>query len=162
MRALSELEDEELASLSESDFSATLQAEARLSVPEALETISSVMSDSEDDNAKLKAADKILSLAGVKEKPQAMLPNGLTPELFAIALAGLGQLAGIANTSHVSDSILINVTPAKTDPRLIPHIEVLEQLSSTVEHSSLEEDDNSLVVEMFAKERYEIKERQSN
>ena len=165
MKLLSDLEDEELVALADADFQESVQSEARTLVPDALNTYATVMNSSDDDNARVKAADKIISLAGFQEKQNATLPSGVSEEVFKLALAGLGQLAGIAASSHATDAILRNVTPAKTDPRMLVDIETKHAVDDSPLNTSpknSDNNDNDEIVNLISKERYEIINRQEN
>jgi hypothetical protein len=152
-RALADLDDDELLALSSDEFSDSIEDAAKLLVSDALYTYSEVMDQDEDHGARVKAADKILELAGAR-KPQLALPQGISQEVFALAIAGLGQLAGIARDSAQSAAILKNVTPAKSDPRFAPQeLLVAKPSFSRIAPSS----DNDSIVEAIAHERYEIK-----
>lgn len=142
MTALSELADEELLALSDLEFREQVQNEARLLAPQALETYQEVMTGAEDDRARVAAADKILLLAGVSDRQNA-LPVGVTAEVFASALAGLGKIVGIANVSDASASILRNVTPAKADPRMLIELPDDSPFNRT---ENLEPDDNEDII----------------
>jgi hypothetical protein len=157
MRMLSDLEPEELALLADSDFRESVQVEARSLAADAFDTYTEVMHSSDDDQARLKAADKILSLAGIEEK-QTALPLGVSEEVFKIALAGLGQLAGIARASSESSAILRNVTPAKSDPRAATLIEESKD-DSPMSRKPITENDNDAIINAISGERYEIIER---
>lgn len=152
-RALCDLEDEELLALSSDEFCDSVEADAKLLVAEALETYSEVMHQDDDHGARVKAADKIMEIAGVR-KQQIALPQGISPEIFGLALAGLGQLAGIAKSSGASEQILRNVSPAKSDPRLVPQELLTPKASSRLPPSK---PDNDSITEVIAHERYEIK-----
>jgi hypothetical protein len=159
MNVLSDMDVEELALLADQDFREQVQVEARTLSGEAFDTYRDVMSSSSDDQARVKAADRILSLAGIEEK-QNILPSGVSEEVFKLALAGLGQLAGIAKLPNASTSILKNVTPAKNDPRLIPQLEMPKD-DSPMNTKSIAIDDNDAILNVIAGERYEIYERKS-
>ena len=116
MRLLEDLEDDEVIFLADADFHEVIQNEARNMVSEAIDAYREVATSSDDDNARVKAADRIIALAGFEEKGKE-LPSGISPEVFAQALAGLGVLAGIAQSSSAQSAILRNVSPAKSDPR---------------------------------------------
>ena len=152
-RALCDLEDEELLALSSDEFCNTVEADAKLLVSDALDTYADVMRQDDDHGARVKAADKIMEIAGVR-KQQMALPQGLSPEIFGLALAGLGQLAGIAKASGASEQILRNVSPAKSDPRLVPQELLAPKVSSRLPPSK---PDNDSITEVIAHERYEIK-----
>jgi hypothetical protein len=156
MKGLCDYEPEELASLSDLDFQETVQAEARSRVNDAFNTYDEVMSSSEDDAARVKAADKILSLAGFSEKQSSTLLSGVSEEVFKLALAGLGQLAGIAQNSSSASSILRNVTPAAVDPRPLA-LESLDDDSPLNRNPKVElENDNDAITNILSGERYEI------
>jgi hypothetical protein len=158
MDFLSELDADDIAQLSNEDFRDEVQREARSLAGDALDTYREVMNGSDDDRARIAAADKVLALAGIEEK-QAALPDGISADVFKLALAGLGQLAGIAKTSPAATAILRNVTPAHNDPR--PQIEI----SAPIDDSPMNRrvaaphDDNESIVNFIAGERYEIVER---
>ena len=156
MKHFSDLEDNEISLLADSDFQDTIQGEARELVESAFDTYRDVMSSSDDDVARVKAADKIISLAGYQEKQQSALPSGVSEEVFKLALTGLGQLAGIARSSSNAESILRNVSPAKTDPR--PVLPEMLRDDSPMNKAQLVPDNES-IASVIAKERYEIFER---
>jgi hypothetical protein len=152
---LSEMEPEELALLADSDFRESVQCEARSLAADAFNTYEEVMSTSDDDAARIAAADRIMKLSGGMEE-KAMLPNGVSEEVFKLAIAGLGQLAGIARSSSESSAILRNVTPAANDPR---HPSILQaQLidDSPMNRRLKSEDSNDEIANIIAGERYEI------
>jgi len=154
VKRLDEYEIEELAELADSDFQGTVQSEARTLVPDAFDTYREVMASSPDDQARLKAADKVISLAGFEEK-QSALNSSISEEVFKMALAGLGQLAGIARVSSNVEAILRNVTPAASDPRAVVALP-----SPSVDDSPLNRklpDENEEVATILQKERYEIR-----
>lgn len=155
MDFLSELDVEDIVALSDESFRESVQDEARSLAGEAFDVYREVMSSSDDDVARLKAADKILSLSGIEEK-QTALPSGVSEEVFKLALAGLGQLAGIARTSPEAAAILRNVTPAKSDPRPMLEVEVDD---SPMNRREAYKPSNDEVVNLIAGERYEIIER---
>jgi hypothetical protein len=156
VRLLSDMEPDELALLADADFHESIQGEARSRASDAFDTITSVMESSDDDMARLKAADKVLALAGIEEKREA-LPSSVSEEVFRIALAGLGKLAGIASASGFQSMILRDVSPAKADPRPL--------LESGLDDSPLNArpkppiEDNEEIANLIAGERYEIFER---
>jgi|WetSurMetagenome_2_1015567.scaffolds.fasta_scaffold90514_4 hypothetical protein len=153
--SLADLDDEALLALSSDEFCDTIEDEAKLLVSDALDTYTDVMRQDEDHSARVKAADKIMELAGVR-KQQIALPQGISQEVFALAIAGLGQLAGIARDSAQSAAILKNVTPAKSDPRLVPQDFLAPRVSRIAPKT---DNDNDKVIEGYSHERYEIKER---
>lgn len=156
MRLLSELSDGECAALADPEFQEVVQDNARELVSDAFDTYSDVMHSSDDDQARVKAADKILALAGYQEKQtQSLLPSGVSEEVFKIALAGLGQLAGIARSSASTSAILRDVTPAKSDPR--PQLAVAADDSPLNRKSAKESADNDAIPAIISKERYEIR-----
>lgn len=120
MNPLDRLDPEELVALSDADFQESIKQRAKALAASAMDTIEDVMVSSDDDQARLIAANKTLDLAGARDDARA-LPFGISDEVFRIALAGFGQLAAIAGTSH-SGMILRDVTPAKTDPRPLTRI----------------------------------------
>jgi hypothetical protein len=151
---LSDLSEDELLALSSDEFCDSVEDAAKLLVPDALDTYADVMNQDDDHGARVKAADKILELAGAR-KQQIALPPGLSPEIFGLALAGLGQLAGIARGSTAEAQILRNVSPAKADPRLMPQELLAEKPKpSRAQDSSI---DNEAIAEVIAHERFEIK-----
>jgi hypothetical protein len=162
VRSLSDFEPEELAALADADFRETVVSEARSQIADAFDTYHEVMTSSDDDQARVKAADRIVALSGFEEK-QTALPSGVSEEVFKLALAGLGQLAGIARASAPTDAIFRNVTPAATDPRLLPSIQAKDDSPMNVraEASLAAEDDNAEIAMLFGKERYEIIDRKS-
>jgi hypothetical protein len=117
MNPLDSLDPSELVSLSDSDFQETVKKHARAKVSEAFTTIEDVMASSDDDQARLVAASKILAIAKVDQEDSRVLPSSISEEVFRIALAGLGQIAKLAS-STTETSVLKNVTPARSDPRL--------------------------------------------
>jgi hypothetical protein len=158
MRSLSDLEPEEIASLADEDFQEIVQSEARSHADLAIDTYVEVAERSDDDAARVKAADRILAIGGFQEKQsKTALPLGVSEEVFKIALAGLGHLAGIAQSSSSVNAILRNVTPAKTDPR--PFVELKDDSPM---NRQLPTDDNDAIVNVIAGERYEIIERKRN
>jgi len=154
MDFLSDLDEEQVAALSDDDFQEAVQTEARSHAGDALRAYVEVATESDDDQARVKAADRLIAIGGFQEKAQkAALPSGVSEEVFRLAIAGLGQLAGIARSSASVDAILRNVTPAKVDPR--PQVTVT--IPALTDDSPLNRmEDNDEVVELFAKERYEI------
>ena len=152
---LSELSEEQLLSIADNDFQETIQSEAKSLSQQAMNTYQEVMLSSDDDKARVQAADKILSLAGFQEKQSSSLPSGVSEEVFKLALAGLGQLAGIAQSSGMPQ-ILRNVTPEKTDPR--PMFETSID-NSPMNRKTLIENEDSSEDNHIIKERYEIIER---
>ena len=116
MNPLEDLKPEELIELSDQDFQEVVRKHAKGKTAEAMRTIQEVMTDSDDDQARLLAANKMLKLAKAEEEETSALPFGISEEVFLAALSGLGKLASIAQKNQPS-SILRNVTPAKADPR---------------------------------------------
>lgn len=158
MRSLADLDEAELVALADGDFQESVQSEARKLVPDAITTYEDVMLFSDDDQARIKAADKVLAIAGYQEKQATSLPSGITPETFALALMGLGQLAGIAQSSALAPQILKNVTPARTDPRIaLPDPMTKAAQSSVLDRS---ESDNDQIISILQGERFEIRDRQ--
>ena len=155
-QSLSDLDDETLLALSTEDFALSVEEEAKLLMPNVLETYKDVMDQDDDQGARVKAAEKISELAGVK-KQELALPQGLSAEVFGLALAGLGQLAGIARMSGIQEQILKNVTPAKSDPRLIPQ-ELLETSKPKAPRVGPKALDNEDIIGVIAHERFEITE----
>lgn len=114
---LDSLNPEELVSLSDQDFQGKVRKHARSRTAEAMNAIEEVMNGSDDDQARLMAATKMLKIAKAEDEEQkSILPFGVSEEVFRIALAGLGKLAGLASLANPS-MVLRNVTPASTDPR---------------------------------------------
>jgi hypothetical protein len=158
MRLLSDMEPDELALLADEDFRESVQTEARSLSSEAFDTYVDVMHSSDDDGARVKAADKILSLAGIEEKQQ-QLPSSVSEEVFRIALAGLGKLAGIAQGAGVQQ-VFRDVTPAKADPRSAELMRLdIQPDDSPMSRRPLDESDNDAVIDVIAGERYEIFDR---
>ena len=116
MNPLSDLKPEEILALSDSDFQGKVKDHARTRTAKALSTIEEVMDESDDDQARLIAATKMLKIAKAEDEQLVALPTGISEEVFRIAIAGLGKLAEIAADASPS-SVLRNVTPASTDPR---------------------------------------------
>lgn len=115
MNPLERLSAEELVKLSDENFQDVIRQEARALSAQAMDTYEEVMASSDDDQARLMAADRVLKLSDAHDEKLA-LPSGLTEEVFKIALAGLGSLAKIARAS-TNELVLKDVSPAKTDPR---------------------------------------------
>ena len=116
MNPLDGLNPEELISLSDVNFQVKVKTRARALTAKAMETIEDVMDSSDDDQARLIAAGKVLNIAKVEQEDLKALPTGISEEVFRIALAGLGQLAAIAAAAR-PPAHLIDVTPARADPR---------------------------------------------
>jgi hypothetical protein len=116
MNPLDRLSPEELASLSDGEFQSTVQSHARAKVHKAFSTIEDVMNESDDDQARLIAAGKILKIAKVEDEERSIAPSAVSEEVLKIALAGLMQAALLARDTGPS-SILRDVSPARTDPR---------------------------------------------
>ena len=116
MNPLEGLDPQELLSLSDASFQEKVKTRARALTAKAISTIEDVMDSSDDDQARLLAAGKILNVAKVEQEDLKALPTGISEEVFRIALAGLGSLARIAADANLSEHLL-NVTPAKADPR---------------------------------------------
>jgi hypothetical protein len=111
------LEPEELIALSDIEFQGHVRRHARSKAGNAMATIEEVMNTSDDDQARILAATKMLKIAKAEEEEKGtFLPSSIPPEVFAIALAGLGKLAGIAQ-ANLPQAVLRNVTPASSDPR---------------------------------------------
>jgi hypothetical protein len=153
MPKLSDLSDEELASFADQDFRDSVKEEARDFASDAFDVYTDVMNTSDDDQARLTAANRVLELAGVKEEKSALSSFGVSEEVFKIALAGMCQLAGIARDSSSQSAILRNVSPAKSDPRLIPALETKDD--SPMSRSPRTEN-NDAVINAISGERYEI------
>ena len=116
---LSNLSIEELSSMSDMEFQGKIRHHARSRTDAALATIEDVMHNSDDDQARLLAANRYLKLAKAEEEERASaLPFGVSEEVFRIALAGLGEIAQIAALTSPS-AILRDVSPAPADPRPI-------------------------------------------
>ena len=114
---LAQLDPKELISLSDSGFQETVRKHARGKTALAMQTIQEVMTESDDDQARLIAATKILKIAKAEdEQSGTALPFGITEEVLKIALAGLGKLASIAG-ANLPSAVLRDVTPARSDPR---------------------------------------------
>lgn len=113
---LERLNSEELVQMANADFQVSIRSRAKALSAKALDVIEDIMSTSEEDDTRLAAATKVLSLAGVSDATKS-LPLGVSEEVFRLALSGLGQLAGIASASTHVNAIMRNVTPAATDPR---------------------------------------------
>ena len=157
---LSDLSDDEVAELCDEDYQETIQSEARTRVDQAFSVYDEIMVGSDDDQARAKVADKILALSGFKEKQQqSQLPSSISEEVFKIALAGLGQLAGIAQASNGVNAILRNVTPARSDPR--PQLPEIDTSPMNRKPTRDEADDNDDIINAIGGERYEIFERKS-
>ena len=111
---LAQLDPKELVSLSDSSFQETVRKHARGKTALAMQTIQEVMTESDDDQARLIAATKILKIAKAEdEQSGAALPFGITEEVLKIALAGLGKLASIAG-ANLPSAVLRDVTPARS------------------------------------------------
>jgi len=109
-----------LADLTDVEYQDQIRRHARTKTSEVLGVIQDVMHNSDDDQARLLAANKYLKLAKAEEEDKlAALPITVSPEVMMAALAGLGQLASIARDT-TSTQVLKNVTPAKADPRPQP------------------------------------------
>lgn len=158
MDFLSELEPEIIAQLSNEDFEDKVRSEAKSLAGEAIDTYRDVMNNGEDDKARVLAADRVLSISGIDSENKS-LPLGVSEEVFKIAIAGFAQLASIARNSSSSNQILRDVSPAKSDPRK-SEVSLLE---SSSQESSLEQiplkESNEEIVNVIAKERYEIVDR---
>jgi hypothetical protein len=114
---LEDISPEVLAGMSDTEYQGNVRKHARSKTIDAMHTIEDVMHNSDDDQARLIAANKYLKIAKAEEEEKfSALPNGISPEVFAIALAGLGKLVSIAAGTTVS-ARLRDVTPAKADPR---------------------------------------------
>ena len=99
------LDPEELVLLSDVEFQAKVRKHARSKTADAMNVIEDVMHSSEDDQARLLAATKMLKIAKAEEEEKgSFLPSSIPPEVFAIALAGLGKLAGIAQANFPKQS----------------------------------------------------------
>lgn len=153
MRMLSDMASDELASLSDQDFQEVLQTEARSHADLAVQTYVDVAQSGEDENARVKAADRLLAVGGFQERNLGSgLPSGVSEEVFKLALVGFAQLAGIAKSAGSVNSILRDVAPARSDPR---SAEVARLTREPVPEPSPEPEDFRL----FQGERYEIVDR---
>jgi len=103
-----------LMQMSDGDFQHKVRSTSRGLTAKALETYVDVMDNSDDDAARVTASDRIIKLSEAQQERS--LPSGLTEEVFAMALAGLGRIASLAQASN-PEPIFRNVTPAKADPR---------------------------------------------
>jgi len=117
MNPLEGLDPEELVKLSDVDFQERVRKHARAKTSDAMQVINEVMHESDDDQARLIAAAKMLKIAKAEEEEKTgVLPFGVSEEVFRIALTGLAQLASIASTNKPPE-VLRDVTPARADPR---------------------------------------------
>ncbi len=115
MNPLERLKPEDLVSLADPAYREAIKKRSRALSARAMDTFEDIMSTSDDDMARLTAADKIMKYSEAQEE-QKLLPQGVSEEVFRIALAGLVTLKTLAATSQ-NESILRNVTPASADPR---------------------------------------------
>ena len=113
---LTDLSPSALSLMSDADFQESVKTHARGKSAEAIAAIEDVMHNSDDDNARLVAASKVLHMAKVEDEKSTALPIGVSEEVMKIALAGLAQAALLASNSG-SSAVLRDVTPAKADPR---------------------------------------------
>ena len=117
LNPLDDLNADELVTLTDVEYQGKVRKHARKRTAEAMNTIEDVMVNSDDDQARLIAATKMLKIAKAEdEERQLLLPVGVSEEVMKIALAGFGKLANLARDT-VQTSILRDVTPAKSDPR---------------------------------------------
>jgi hypothetical protein len=116
MNPLEGLDAAELISLSDGSFQERVKTRARALTAKAMTTIEDVMDSSDDDQARLMAAGKILNVAKVEQEDLKAIPLGISEEVMKIALAGFAQLASIARDTTTS-AVLRDVTLAKSDPR---------------------------------------------
>jgi hypothetical protein len=111
------LEPAELIALSDIEFQGHVRRHARSKAGNAMATIEEVMNTSDDDQARILAATKMLKIAKAEEEEKGVImPFSISPEVLAIALEGLGKLARIAG-ANAPQAILRDVTPASSDPR---------------------------------------------
>jgi len=103
-----------LMQMSDGDFQHKIRSTSRGLTAKAMATYVDVMDESDDDAARVTAADRIIKLSEAQQERS--LPSGLTEEIFAMALAGLGRIAALSQASN-PEPIFRNVTPAKADPR---------------------------------------------
>jgi hypothetical protein len=134
------LDPKELVALSDIDFQDTVRKHARAKVADAFLTIEDVMDSSDDDQARLIAAGKILNIAKVDDERQKVLPLGVSEEVMKIALAGFAQLASIARDTTTT-AVLRDVTPARADPR--PLLPDLSPLDVPLESKELPDEDET-------------------
>lgn len=136
MNPLESLNPEELISLTDRDFQDSVKLRARALTGEAIEVIHEVMHESDDDQARLLAAGKILNVAKVEQEDLKALPLGVSEEVMRIALSGFAQLASIARDTTTTAK-LRDVTPARSDPR--PFIPDDSPLNATPKAEQLRE-----------------------
>ena len=153
---LENLDPAELASLSDKDFQEKVRHHARGRISRVLTTIEDVMDNSDDDQARLIAATKYLKIAKAEEEEKSsFLPPGVSEEVFKIALAGIAQLASIARDTTATAK-LINITPARTDPRpFIPDDSPLNTPPTVSPTTLVEGFDTSRTIEENAHEENE-------
>lgn len=157
MDFLSELDADVIAQLSNEDFEDHVVFEAKSLAGEAFDTYREVMTSSEDDRARIAAADKVLSLAGVNDN-RSSLPSGVSEEVFKIALSGLCQLASIAKASPKSSEVLRNVTPSRSSYQDQDSLPKISAPINAPGHLSQPEPINETMT-FVSKERYEINDR---
>lgn len=147
MNPLESLDPEELISLSDVDFQEAIRRHARAKTSDAMNTIENVMNSSDDDQARLLAAGKILKIAKAEEEDEkrGLLGSGVSEEVMALALAGFAKLASIAAEGS-PQAILRNVTPAQSDPRpFIPDDSPLN--TRQAELQAMQENEKGLLIE---------------
>ncbi len=146
MNPLDHLNPEELVKMSDSDFKETIKLRSRALSAKALRTYEDVADNSDDDGARVNAADRILKYAEAQDESR-NIPLGLSAEVFQGALAGLAALASIART-NAEPQAFRNVTPVPLAIRPIDLPTPAEMKGTPHEEETLEASDESLSLDV--------------
>ena len=138
------LDPDEMLQSSDADFQLHVRKRARAMSPQALETYREVMAESDDDQARINAADRVLKLSDAQEEkaPQALISE----ESLRAAIAGLAVAAAIAKEGR-ERPILKDISTPKVDTRpAIPELPPPQGVESEREISEEEAFDEALKI----------------
>jgi hypothetical protein len=118
------LDPNDMLQATDDEFQLHVRKRARAMAPQALETYQEVMLSSDDDQARINAADRVLKLSDAQEEkaPQALISE----DLLKGALAGLMMVAGIAKEGR-EKPILKDVSVPRADTRAVIPVLALPQ-----------------------------------
>ena len=109
------LDPNDMLQATDDDFRFHVRKRARALSPQALETYNEVMCSSDDDQARINAADRVMKLSDAQEEkaPQALISE----DALKAALGGLLVLANIAKEGR-ERPILKDISTPKVDTRM--------------------------------------------
>jgi len=130
----SELEEpDSLIESSDAEIVDVVKRQARVRLADAFSTYDDVMHSSDDDRARIAAADKMVSLAGADSVLVGSL--GISEEAFQAAFIGMAHMAGAVIAGRRIDEIIRNVTPEKAPPEQQERISVRPAIDNLQEET---------------------------